>query len=111
MHGMYGTLDAELEVQRTTKRASGPSGSYRPYKFTLITRGSSVGERRGEMKSVGPQAKDADSWISIWKELNKYRSKEILIDVECWQYVQQMQGNPLQVELVEQPTEVAGRGE
>ena len=35
---------------------------------------------RGEMKCIGPKAKDADLWIAIGEELNKLRSKEVLIE-------------------------------
>ena len=37
---------------------------------------------KGEVKCIGPKAKDADWWIAILEELNTFRSKEKLIDVE-----------------------------
>ena len=37
---------------------------------------------KGEMKCIGPKAKDADLWIAIWEELHKLRPEEILIEVE-----------------------------
>ena len=65
MRGMYGTLEADLEVQRTTKRSAltaflcllsrivGPTTAH------VDNKGILDGLRRGEMKCIGPKAKDA----------------------------------------------------
>ena len=37
---------------------------------------------RGEIRCIGPKANDTDLWIAMWEELNKLRSKEILVEVE-----------------------------
>ena len=37
---------------------------------------------KGEMKSIGPNAKDAELWIAFGEELHKFRQKAILIEVE-----------------------------
>ena len=34
------------------------------------------------MKCIGPSAKDADLWISMWEELHKVQQKGILVEVE-----------------------------
>ena len=88
MHGMYGTLDAELEVQRTIKRAE------LTVFFCLL--GKAIGRTmvhvdnngiidelwRGETRCIGPRAKDADLWILIWEELHRIHQEGILVDVE-----------------------------
>ena len=48
MHVMYGTLDFELEEQRTIMRA--------------------------ELKAIFRKAKDADLWIMKWEELHRFSS-------------------------------------
>ena len=66
MHGMYGTLDAELEVQRTIKRAELTAFLCLLRKaISLIVvhvdnKGIIDGLWRGEMRCSGPRAKDAD---------------------------------------------------
>ena len=87
MHGTYGTLDAEPDVQRTIKRAEladflcflrkavGPT-------LHVGNKGIIDGLWKGEMKCIGPKAKYADLWIAIWEELNHLRAKDILIQVE-----------------------------
>ena len=35
------------------------------------------------MKCLGPKVKDAELWISNWEELNNFRSKVILIEVDA----------------------------
>ena len=89
IHGMYGTQDAELEVQRTTKRADptaflcllrkaiGPSMVHVENKRIIDGCGK---EKRNVF--IGLKAKDADLWIVIWEELNKLRAKDIVIEVE-----------------------------
>ena len=71
MHGMYGTLDAVLEVQRTIKRAELAAflGLFRtaigPTMVHVDNKSVVDGLWRGEMKCIGPKAKDADLWIAI----------------------------------------------
>ena len=71
MHGMYGTLEADLEVVRTTKRAEltaffcllrriiGPTTAH------VDNKGILDGLWRGEINCIGPKAKDADLWMLI----------------------------------------------
>ena len=66
MHGMYGTLDAELKVQRTIKRSGltaflflfrriiGPTTAHFDNKGIIA-------EWRREMKCIGPKAKDVEA--------------------------------------------------
>ena len=74
MHGMYGTLDAVLEVQRTPSRE-------RHYQFFLcflrkafgptvvhVEKASLMVCGEEKMKCIGPGAKDADLWILNWEE-------------------------------------------
>ena len=88
MHRVYGTLDAELEVQRTIKRAEltsflcllrkaiGPTVVHVDNKVIID------GLWRGEMKCIGAKAKDADLWILIWKEVHRVHQEGILVEVE-----------------------------
>ena len=78
VHGMFGTLDAEIEVQRTIKRPELPAFSVGP---TMVHVGNK-GFIDGLWKCIGPKTKDADSWVPIWEELNNFRSKEILSEAE-----------------------------
>ena len=88
MHGMYGTLDAEFQVQRTIKRAEKTA-------FLCLLRkaiGLAMvnvdikemidGLWRGEMRCTGPRAKDADLWMIIWEELQRVHQEVILVEVE-----------------------------
>ena len=72
MHGMCGTVDAELEVQRTIKRAGLTAilchlrKAIGPVVCMLITKGSLMG--CGEC--IGPETKGA-WWIMILEELHR----------------------------------------
>ena len=85
---MYGTVDAELEVQRTIKRLScRPSCVFSrkllgPTKVHVDNKGIIDGLWRGESKCNNPKAKSADLWIKIREELYCLNSKEILVEVE-----------------------------
>ena len=57
LHGMYGSMEAEFEVQRTIKRAH------------VDNKGITDGLWGGERKCIDPKAGDADLWIEIWEEL------------------------------------------
>ena len=88
LHGMHGSTEAELKVQRTIKRAEltaflcllrrviGPikvhGDNKRNYRWAV--------ERRKEMHRS--TSGDADLWIKIWEELHFLVSKEILAGVE-----------------------------
>ena len=37
---------------------------------------------RGEMKCIGPKAKDADLWILIWEEMRRIHPAGTLLEVE-----------------------------
>ena len=88
MHGMYGTLDAELEVQRTIKRAELTAflSLHRTAIGATMVHVDSTdiidGLWRGEMRCIGPRAKDADSWILIWEELHRVHQEGTLVEVE-----------------------------
>ena len=70
-HGMYGTWSANLEVERTIKKAEltaflclltrivGPTTAHVGNKRIID------GLRRGEMKCIDPTAKNVDVWILI----------------------------------------------
>ena len=99
MHGMYGTLDAELEVQRTIKRAEliaflclvreavDPmvvhvdnkgiiDGLWREKRNALVQKRRMqdhrilIWEEVHDMKCIGPRAKVAALWILTWEELH-----------------------------------------
>ena len=88
MHGMYGTLDAELDVQRTIRRgeltaflcllrkAVGPTLLY------VDNKGIVYGLWRGEMRCIGPRAKDADLWAMVWEELRRVHQGGLLVVFE-----------------------------
>ena len=88
MHGMYGTLDPGLEVQRTIKRADltafirdfgrivGPTTAH------VDNKGIIDGLWRGEMKCIGSRAMDADLWIWIWEEVRRIHQEGVLLEVE-----------------------------
>ena len=64
MHGMYRALDAELEVQRTIKRAQVTAfqcllkNAIGPTTVHVDNKGIIDGLQRGEMRCIGPRAKD-----------------------------------------------------
>ena len=74
MHGMYGTVDAELEVQRTNKRAEQTAflclfrKAIGPTMVHFENKGIISGLWRGEVMCIGRRTKDADLWILIWEE-------------------------------------------
>ena len=84
--GMYGTLDAELEVQRSIKgaeltaslsslgKAIGPTMVHADSKGILTGSG-------GEMRCSGPRATHADLSILIW-ELHRAHQEGMLVGVE-----------------------------
>ena len=81
MHGMYETLDAELEAQRTVNRSVLAAfeclltGVIGPTKVYVDNKGIVDGTWRGEMRCIGPRAKDADLWIMIWENRTEFIKK------------------------------------
>ena len=79
LHGMYGSMDAELEVQRTIKRAELTA-------FCLLKKGGWTHqgtwavERRREC--TDPKAGDAHLWTKTWEELQLLTTKEVFVEVE-----------------------------
>ena len=73
LRGMYGTMEAELEVQRSIKRAEltaflclvkrvgGPIKVHVGKKKRIID-----GFWRGERNCIKPRTGDADLWFRIW---------------------------------------------
>ena len=78
-HGIYGSIKAEFEVQRTIKRAdvlSMPSQEViGPIK--VDNKGIINGLRRGERECIKPRAGDADLWIKIWEDLHLLAAREM----------------------------------
>ena len=73
MHGMYGTLDAELEVQRTIKRVE---------LTACVSSGHLSVLRWCTLRCIGPRATGAHLWILIWDELHRFRQEGTLVEVE-----------------------------
>ena len=69
LHGRLGSVDAELEVQRTTKRLEVTAffclfkKVIGPIKVHIDNKGIKDVLWRGERKCMGPEAGDADLWI------------------------------------------------
>ena len=88
LHGVFGSLDAELEVKHTIKRAELTAffcllneviGTIKVY---VGNKGIIDGLWRGERKCIVPKAGDADLWIKILEELHLPMSKEGMVEVE-----------------------------
>ena len=88
MHGMYGTLDAELEVRRTIKRAELTAflrllrRAISPAMVHVDEKGIIDGLWRGEMRCIGPRAKDSDLWILIWEKFHRVHQEGVRVEVE-----------------------------
>ena len=86
-HGMYGSMEAEFEVQRTIKRAELTAflclvGKVcGPIKIHVDTKGRIDGLRRGEKECVKPRAGDSDLWIGNWEKLHELVKRSILVEV------------------------------
>ena len=87
LHGMYGSMEAEFEVQRTIKRAEltaflcflrKVSG---PIKVHVDNKGMIDGLRKSEKQCIKPRAGDADLWIKIWEELHELVKRGISVEV------------------------------
>ena len=88
LYGMYGSMEAEFEVQRTIKGAElsaflcflrKVSGATRMH---VDNKGIIDGVWTGERKCIDPKADDADIWIKIWEEMHLLASRETLVEVE-----------------------------
>ena len=82
LHGMYGSMEPEFEVQRTVKRADGlpmPSqeSDWTSIKVNADNEGITDGLWRGDRKCTNPKAGDADLWIEFW-----VTAGDILVEVE-----------------------------
>ena len=65
LHGMYGSMEAELEVQ-----------------LLCLLKRVIDGLRRREREWIKPRAGDADLWIKIWEELRSLAARDITVEVE-----------------------------
>ena len=87
LHGMYGSTEVELQVQRTIMRAELTAflcllkKAIGPIKVRADTEGIIDGFWRGESECIDPKAGDADSWKN-WGELHLLVSKDIGVEVE-----------------------------
>ena len=85
--GMCFSMEAELEVQRTIKRADLSAflcffGKVcGPRKVHVDNKGIIDGLRKGEKESIKPGAGDADLWKN-WEELHELVKRGILVEVE-----------------------------
>ena len=88
MHGLCGTLEAELSVQRPIKRAELTAflcllrKAIGPTVVHVDNAGIIDGLWRGETRCIAPRAKDADLWILIWEEVHRFHQAGILVEVE-----------------------------
>ena len=88
LHGMYSSMEVELEVQRTIKRAELTAfvcllkRVIGPIKVHVDHKGIIVVLWRGERECIKPRAGDADLWIKIWEELHYLAETGILVEVE-----------------------------
>ena len=89
-HGMYGSMEAEFEVQRTIKRAELELTAFLcllkkvigPIEVHVDNKGIIDGLWRGERKCIDPKAGGAELRIEIWEGLHLPVSKEISVQVE-----------------------------
>ena len=85
--GMYGSVEAEFEVQRTIKRAELTTflcllrKVCGPIKIHVENKGIIDGLRRGEKECIKPRAGDAHLWIKFWEELHELVKRGILVEV------------------------------
>ena len=80
LHGMYGSMEAELEVQRTIKSAEMTAFLCLPKKVIgpIKVRVDNRGIIDGLMK---PRAGDADLWIIILEELHRLPARDMEVEV------------------------------
>ena len=88
LHGMYDSMEAEYEIQRTIKRAELTAflcllrKVCGPIKVRVDNKGIIDGLRKGEKECIKQRAGDADLWMKIWEELHELVKRGILVDVE-----------------------------
>ena len=88
VHGMYGSMEAEFEVQRTVKRVELAAflcllkKVIGTIKVHVDNKGIIDGLLRGERRCIDPKAGDADLWIKIWEELHSLAARDIVVEVE-----------------------------
>ena len=88
LHGMYGSMEAAYEVQRTIKRAELTAflcllrKVCGPIKVHVDNNGIIDGLRKGEKECIKPRAGDADMWIKISEELYELVKRGVLVEVE-----------------------------
>ena len=86
--GCTASMEAELEVQRTIKRAELTAflcllmKVIGPIKVHVDNKGIIDGRWRGERKCIDPQAGDADLWGEIWEELHSLAAGDVVVEVE-----------------------------
>ena len=85
---MYGSMEAEFEVQRTVKSAELTAflclltKVIGPVKVHVDHKGIIDGPRRRERECIKPRAGDADLWIKIWEQLHLLAGREIVVEVK-----------------------------
>ena len=81
---MYCSMEAELEIQRTIKRAELSAFLFRFKKVIghADNKGIIDGARKEEKDCVNPRAGDADLWRKIWEEVHGLAERGILVEVE-----------------------------
>ena len=89
LHAMYGSVEAEFEVQRTVKRAELTAflclflnRVIGPIMVHVDNKGIIDGLRRGTRECIKPRAGDADLWIKIWEELHSLAARDTTVEVE-----------------------------
>ena len=87
LYGMYGSMEAEHEVQRTIKRTELTAflcplkKVIGPIKVHVDTKGKIDGLRKGEKECIKPRAGGADLRKN-WEELHGLVERHILVEVE-----------------------------
>ena len=86
LHGMYGSMEAEVEVQRTIKRMELTAflcflkKVCGPIKVHGDNKGRIDGLRKGEKECIKPRAGHAVLWITFWEELHELIKRGILVE-------------------------------
>ena len=83
--GMYGSTEAEFEVQRTIKMAELTAFLRilkRAVRVHVDNKGIIDGLRRGESKCIKPRTGDADLCLKIWEESHGLAERGIVVEVE-----------------------------
>ena len=84
LHGIYGSVEVEFEVQRTIKRAKLTASLCLLKRviglMKVDNKGIIDGLRRRERQCI--KAGDAEKWMKIWEELHHLAAREIVVEVE-----------------------------